>query len=138
MTGEFIYGYEAFARAAQAAATCHARAAYAQAAGAAPHPWFAADRSANRPRHSRYSAGPSSERQTSDTADTPHVFGSATLPKSVEDAYTALYLRPGAPQPVVKAVYRTLAQLHHPDAGGDPEAMTRINAAYAAIQRSSH
>src|SRR5438094_457473 len=114
MTGEFIYGYQSFARAAQAAAACHARAAYAQVAGTPPHPWFAAARSASRPRHSRYSASPSSERPTPDTAGASHMFGSATLPGTVEDAYAALYLRPGAPHSVVKAVYRTLAQLHHP------------------------
>ncbi len=127
MTGEFVYAYEAFARAAQAAAACHARAAYAEALGTPPHPWFAADRSASRPRDSRYSAAGIG-------GDT---FGS-TLPRTLEDAYAALYLRPGAPPLIVKAVYRALAQLHHPDMGGDPLIMTRINAAYATIQRAHH
>lgn len=48
--------------------------------------------------------------------------------------YAALYLMPGAPPEVVRAVYRTLARLHHPDAGGDTRAMQEINAAYEALQ----
>ena len=51
-------------------------------------------------------------------------------------AYAALWLRPGAPLPVVKAAYRSLAARHHPDAGGDDRAMRRLNDAYDTISRA--
>ena len=61
--------------------------------------------------------------------------GTPTSPvDALAAAYAVLYLRPGAPAPVVKAAYRALAQVHHPDIGGDARVMARINAAYAAIQ----
>ena len=44
-------------------------------------------------------------------------------------AWGALYLMPGAPPEVVKAAYRALAQLYHPDKGGDTARMQEINAA---------
>jgi DnaJ-class molecular chaperone len=50
------------------------------------------------------------------------------------NAYATLWLRPGAPEAVVKAAFHSLAQIHHPDAGGDAEFMARINEAYATIQ----
>ncbi len=53
-------------------------------------------------------------------------------PKPV-DPYTALHLLPSAPAELVKAAYRTLAQIHHPDRGGDTEAMQRINDAYRRL-----
>jgi DnaJ-class molecular chaperone len=59
------------------------------------------------------------------------------LPRTLAEAYATLHLQPGAPQSVVKAAYRALAQANHPDAGGDAQAMKRINAAYAAIQQHS-
>lgn len=49
------------------------------------------------------------------------------------DAYAALFLLPTAPKAVVKAAYRALAQLNHPDLGGDTSAMQRINAAYKQL-----
>lgn len=52
------------------------------------------------------------------------------------DAYAVLWLRPGAPPAVVRAAYRALAARHHPDAGGDPGVMRRLNAAYAALDRA--
>ena len=57
-------------------------------------------------------------------------------PKSEADPFAALYLLPSAPVEVVKAAYRALATLHHPDHGGDVEKMKAINAAYSeATQR---
>jgi hypothetical protein len=53
-------------------------------------------------------------------------------PKPV-DPYTALHLLPSAPAELVKAAYRTLAQIHHPDRGGDTDAMQRINDAYRRL-----
>ena len=51
-------------------------------------------------------------------------------------AYEALWLKPGAPLPVVKAAYRSLAARTHPDSGGDPNAMLRINSAYETLRRT--
>jgi hypothetical protein len=49
------------------------------------------------------------------------------------DAYAALHLLPTAPPSVVRAVYRELAKLNHPDLGGDVRAMQTINAAYREL-----
>jgi curved DNA-binding protein CbpA len=40
---------------------------------------------------------------------------------------------PSAPPEVVKAAYRALAVLNHPDKGGETEVMQRINAAYRRL-----
>ncbi len=50
------------------------------------------------------------------------------------DPWSVLWLRPGAPAAVVKASYRALARVNHPDAGGDPEVMAAINGAYEVLQ----
>ncbi len=56
--------------------------------------------------------------------------------KPAPDPFAALYLLPSAPVEVVKAAYRALATIHHPDHGGDAERMKAINAAYSeATQR---
>lgn len=60
----------------------------------------------------------------------------ARLTLTVQAAYGRLWLRPGAPATVVKAVYRALCKELHPDAGGDNEAMGELNAAYALLERS--
>ena len=49
------------------------------------------------------------------------------------DPYAALHLLPTAPPDVVKAAYRALATINHPDHGGDMVAMQRINTAYAQL-----
>jgi len=56
-------------------------------------------------------------------------------PKAEADPFAALYLLPSAPVEVVRAAYRALATIHHPDKGGDVATMQRINAAYAAATR---
>jgi hypothetical protein len=53
-------------------------------------------------------------------------------PKAV-DPYQVLHLRETAPPELVKVAYRCLAQLNHPDHGGDTEAMQRINDAYQRL-----
>jgi hypothetical protein len=59
-----------------------------------------------------------------------------TAPKPAPDPFAALYLLPSAPVEVVRAAYRALATIHHPDHGGDAERMKIINAAYSeATQR---
>jgi hypothetical protein len=47
-----------------------------------------------------------------------------------EDDWAAMYLLKDAPVEVVRAAYRALAQLYHPDKGGDAEKMTKLNTAY--------
>lgn len=49
--------------------------------------------------------------------------------------YRALGLDPSAPDEVVRLVYRHLARGCHPDHGGSPEAMARLNRAYEEIAR---
>lgn len=44
-----------------------------------------------------------------------------------------LYVTDSAPPEVVKAAYRALSTLHHPDHGGSTEMMQKINAAYSAL-----
>ena len=56
-------------------------------------------------------------------------------PAQAEDPYATLHLLPTAPVEVVRAAFRALAGLHHPDRGGDGEQMRRVNAAYEALAR---
>lgn len=50
------------------------------------------------------------------------------------DAFAVLHLLPSAPPEVIKASYRALSHLFHPDkASGDTAAMQRINDAYRQI-----
>uniref|UniRef100_A0A6M3K3A3 Chaperone n=1 Tax=viral metagenome TaxID=1070528 RepID=A0A6M3K3A3_9ZZZZ len=50
-----------------------------------------------------------------------------------EDAWSKLWLLPGAPLEVVRATYKALAMLYHPDRGGDDAVMKLINGAYKEI-----
>lgn len=47
--------------------------------------------------------------------------------------HRALFVCQNAPDEVVKAAYRALAKLNHPDAGGDHSRMQIINIAYERI-----
>lgn len=47
--------------------------------------------------------------------------------------HRALFVCQNAPAPVVRAAYRALAKLSHPDAGGDAERMRAINAAFERL-----
>jgi curved DNA-binding protein CbpA len=49
------------------------------------------------------------------------------------DPYVTLHLLPSAPPEVVKAAYKALAVLNHPDKGGETEVMQRINDAYRRL-----
>ena len=51
-----------------------------------------------------------------------------------EAALVILHLRPTAPPELVDAAYRCLARLHHPDAGGDHDAMLRLNQALEVLR----
>jgi hypothetical protein len=57
------------------------------------------------------------------------------LPPTIEAAYSALGLRPGASALDVAAARRRLARRHHPDAGGEHGAMAAINDAADTAMR---
>jgi len=54
--------------------------------------------------------------------------------EALTSAYGVLHLLPSAPPELVTVAYRTLAQLHHPDRGGDAAAMVRLNQAVAILR----
>ncbi len=51
------------------------------------------------------------------------------------DPYRALGVDPSATDEELRERYLALARAHHPDRGGDAEAMRRLNEAYAKVQR---
>jgi hypothetical protein len=61
-----------------------------------------------------------------------HYTGSSEQPST---AYAVLHLRADAPIEVVKAAYKALAQLHHPDHKGDLTKMQQINQAYEKLTK---
>jgi hypothetical protein len=66
-------------------------------------------------------------------ADPDREWTPPSKPKT-SDPYTALWLLPGAPLEVVRAAYKALATLHHPDKpSGDDEKMKAINRAYQQL-----
>jgi len=72
---------------------------------------------------------------TCETADdTAHRQAPASAHLTQNDAYQILFLRPGAPDFVISAVYRALAKQMHPDAGGSDEAMQRLNQAIEVLR----
>jgi hypothetical protein len=50
------------------------------------------------------------------------------------DLFATLHLLPTAPPELIKAAYRTLASLTHPDHGGDELKMKRLNLAYEKLR----
>ena len=54
-------------------------------------------------------------------------------PVQASEPWATLWLLPGAPPQVVKAAYRALARIHHPDVGGCTERMKAINGAFETI-----
>ena len=49
--------------------------------------------------------------------------------------YATLYVNDSAPDAVVKAAYKALSRMYHPDLGGDPKAMGTVNAAFEDIKK---
>ena len=52
-----------------------------------------------------------------------------------QDVWGKLYLLPGAPLEVVKAVYKALSLKYHPDRGGDVARMSEVNVAYNELMK---
>jgi hypothetical protein len=57
-------------------------------------------------------------------------------PQSIASPFQTLYLLPNAPPEVIKAAYKALAKIHHPDARGDGERMVAINRAFEIITQN--
>jgi hypothetical protein len=57
-------------------------------------------------------------------------------PQSIASPFQTLYLLPNAPPEVVKASYKALAKIHHPDARGNSEKMIEINRAFEIITQN--
>lgn len=53
--------------------------------------------------------------------------------ENTNNPYLVLFLTPNAPLEVVKASYKALSSLYHPDKGGSTDKMIELNEAFAAI-----
>ncbi len=53
--------------------------------------------------------------------------------QQIVSPFTTLHLLPSAPPELVKAAYKTLARIYHPDASGDSAKMIAINRAYETL-----
>ena len=56
-------------------------------------------------------------------------------PADVELCYKMLGVSPTAPWSEIEQAYRKKAKIHHPDHGGDEDAMRALNEAYAQLKR---
>ncbi len=56
--------------------------------------------------------------------------------QSLATPYKTLHLLPDAPPEVVKAAYKALAKIHHPDARGNSEKMIEIKRAFEVITQN--
>ncbi len=61
----------------------------------------------------------------------------AAASTEIVTAYRALHLQPTAPDELVKAAYRVMCKLRHPDKGGDTASMQAINRAYSLLAARS-
>lgn len=57
-------------------------------------------------------------------------------PSTGHPALAKMHLLPTAPPEVVKAVFRALAMLYHPDKGGSAEQMRELNEAYDQLRKA--
>jgi hypothetical protein len=53
--------------------------------------------------------------------------------RPVRTAHATLFVAPDAPIEVIRAAYKALAMLYHPDLGGDLERMVALNRAYEEL-----
>lgn len=56
--------------------------------------------------------------------------------QDIDLAYKILGLSPSATWPEIERAYRQKAQVHHPDKGGDEDAMRVLNDVYAKLKKS--
>ncbi len=56
--------------------------------------------------------------------------------QNLTSPYQTLYLLPNAPPEVIKASYKALAKIYHPDARGNHEKMIEINRAFEIITQN--
>jgi hypothetical protein len=56
-----------------------------------------------------------------------------TTASVIKDPYEVLHLRPTAPPAIIKAAWRELAKILHPDHGGNPEEFQRAKDAYEML-----
>jgi hypothetical protein len=79
----------------------------------------------------RYLGSTGQHQQHQETRDGGATRNQATrppqVPAEVAQAFAALHLAPTAPPELLAAARRVLARLHHPDAGGDHQAMIAVN-----------
>ena len=53
------------------------------------------------------------------------------MPTNRRNPYRLLHVQPDAPTEVIRAAYRALIAVHHPDAGGDADHAMLLSDAYA-------
>lgn len=85
-----------------------------------------------------YSRMPASAQMEIAQAKPGWIPGSVRLPSPgipKRDPYVILYLQPGAPPAIVKAVWRQLLKEFHPDKGGDPKKFLAYKDAYEEITK---
>ena len=54
--------------------------------------------------------------------------------RPTSDPYAVLGVTPEASPAEIKAAYRSLVKRHHPDAGGDPQRILALNAAWEVLR----
>jgi hypothetical protein len=59
----------------------------------------------------------------------------STASATSRTAYATLFVTEDAPPEIIRAAFRTLAKMHHPDQGGDADKMTEVNAAYQKLKK---
>ena len=55
------------------------------------------------------------------------------MPANRRNYYRVLHVQPDAPAEVIKAAYRALMTIHHPDKGGDANKASLVNEAYTVL-----
>ncbi len=63
-----------------------------------------------------------------------HVMDDIQYPDDLDLCYKMLGISPSSKWEDVERAYRTKAKIHHPDRGGDDDAMRALNEAYAHIK----